>query len=102
MGHPGDEAFDPLIDDAVSKGIIVTSQNTELPKVQAKYAANGFGYVGASNYPAGHALGAEAVKRFDLKKGDRAMVWGLLSQPTRGERTKGVIEALEEAGLTVD
>jgi simple sugar transport system substrate-binding protein len=102
MGHPGDEAFDPLIDDAESKGIIVTSQNTELPKVQAKYGANGFGYVGASNYPAGHALGVEAVKRFGLKKGDRAMVWGLLSQPTRGERTKGVMDALKEAGLTVD
>ena len=102
MGHPGDEAFDPLIDDAVSKGIIVTSQNSELPKAQAKYGANGFGYVGASNYPAGHALGVQAVKVFGLKKGDRAMVWGLLSQPTRGERTKGVIEALQEAGLTVD
>jgi simple sugar transport system substrate-binding protein len=47
-------------------------------------------------------LGAEAVKRFGLKSGDRAMVWGLLEQPTRGERTKGVIDALEEAGLTVD
>jgi len=102
MGHPGDEAFDTLIDDAESKGIIVTSQNTELPKVQAKYGANGFGYVGASNYPAGHALGVQAVKVFNLKKGDRAMVWGLLSQPTRGERTKGVVDALKEAGLTVD
>ena len=30
------------------------------------------------------------------------MVWGLLSQPARGERTKGVIDALKEAGLTVD
>jgi len=39
---------------------------------------------------------------FDLKSGDRAMVWGLLSQPTRGLRTKGVIDALEEAGLVVD
>ena len=39
---------------------------------------------------------------FNLKKGDRAMVWGLLSQPTRGLRTKGVIDALKEAGLTVD
>jgi len=28
MGHPGDEAFDPLIADAESKGIIVTSMNT--------------------------------------------------------------------------
>jgi simple sugar transport system substrate-binding protein len=102
MGHPGDEAFDPLIEDAESKGIIVTSQNTELPNMIEKYAAAGFGYVGASNYTAGQALGAEAVKRFDLKSGDRAMVWGLLEQPTRGLRTKGVIDALKAAGLTVD
>lgn len=102
MGHPGDDSFDSLIDDAESKGIIVTSQNTELPKAQAKYSAKGFGYVGAVNYTAGHDLGVEAVKRFGLKKGDRAMVWGLLSQPSRGERTKGVIDAFKEAGLTVD
>jgi simple sugar transport system substrate-binding protein len=102
MGHPGDEAFDALIDDAVSKGIIVTSQNTTLDKAEAKYAANGFGYVGAELYAAGHALGAEAVKRFNLKSGDRAMVWGLLSQPARGLRTKGVIDALKGAGLKVD
>jgi simple sugar transport system substrate-binding protein len=37
MGHPGDTAFDPLIDDAESKGIIVTSMNTQLPTAQAKY-----------------------------------------------------------------
>jgi simple sugar transport system substrate-binding protein len=54
------------------------------------------------NYDAGHALGVEAVKRFGLKKGDRAMVWGLLSQPSRGLRTKGVIDAFKTAGLTVD
>jgi simple sugar transport system substrate-binding protein len=102
MGHPGDAAFDALIDDARAKGIIVTSQNTTLDKAEAKYAANGFGYVGAENYPAGHALGVEAVKRFKLKSGDRAMVWGLLSQPARGERTKGVIDALKAAGLKVD
>jgi simple sugar transport system substrate-binding protein len=102
MGHPGQEAFGPLIDDAEAQGIIVTSQNTELPDSEAKYAAMGFGYVGASNYSAGHALGVEAVKRSGLGAGDRAMVWGLLSQPTRGLRTQGVIDALTEAGLTVD
>jgi simple sugar transport system substrate-binding protein len=102
MGHPGDTAFDPLIEEAEKAGIIVTSQNTELPIMEAKYAGNGFGYVGAENYAAGHSLGAESVKRFSLKKGDLAMVWGLLEQPTRGERTKGVIDALKEAGLKVD
>ncbi|PWH13097.1 MAG: hypothetical protein DDG58_14665 [Ardenticatenia bacterium] len=102
MGHPGDEAFDPLIEDAIAQGIIVTSQNTTLPKMEEKYASKGFGYVGQDLYGSGFALGSEAVKRFGLKEGDRAMVWGLLSQPTRGLRTKGVIDALEKAGLTVD
>ena len=102
MGHPGDAAFDALIDQAEAKGIIVTSQNTTLDKAEAKYGSKGFGYVGAENYSAGHALGVEAVKRFNLKKGDRTMVWGLLSQPARGERTKGVIDALKENGCTVD
>jgi simple sugar transport system substrate-binding protein len=102
MGHPGDASFDALIDDAESKGIIVTSQNTTLEKAEAKYSSNGFGYVGAENYPAGYALGAEAVKRFSLKSGDRAMVWGLLSQPGRGQRTQGIIDALKKSGLVID
>jgi simple sugar transport system substrate-binding protein len=101
MGHPGDQAFDPLIDDAESKGIIVTSSNTQLPLAQAKYAANGFGYVGAVLYDAGYALGQEAVKRSGVQAGDKAFLWGLLSQAGRGERTKGVKDALEAAGLTV-
>ncbi len=102
MGHPGDESFDPLIDAAEKAGIIVTSQNTTLPKMEAAYAPNGFGYVGQDLYGAGFALGNEAFKRSGLKSGDRAMVWGLKSQPTRGQRTQGVIDALEKAGMTVD
>jgi simple sugar transport system substrate-binding protein len=101
MGHPGDEAFDPLIDDAESQGIIVTSMNTQLPLAQAKYAPNCFGYAGAILYNAGYALGEEAVKRSGVKAGDKAFLWGLLSQAGRGERTKGVKDALEKAGLTV-
>ena len=102
MGHPGDESFDSLIDDAEKSGIIVTSQNTPLPKAQAKYAAGGFGYVGAQLYQAGFDLGTQAFGRSGLKAGDRAMVWGLKSQPTRGQRTQGVIDALTKAGMTVD
>jgi simple sugar transport system substrate-binding protein len=86
----------------VSKGILVTSQNTPLPASEGKYKGVGFGYVGQELYQTGWALGQEAINRFDLKSGDRAFVWGLLSQPTRGERTRGVKEALEEAGLVVD
>ncbi|MBP9015209.1 MAG: substrate-binding domain-containing protein [Candidatus Atribacteria bacterium] len=102
MGHPGDDALEVHIDDAFSKGIVVTSQNTTLPRAEAKYKAQGFGYVGQELYESGVTLGKGCVNMFDLKSGDRAMVWGLLSQPTRGLRTKGVIDALEEAGLVVD
>ena len=102
MGHPGDEAYKDLVDDAEAQGIIVTAQNVQLASLQAAYGGNGFGYVGALNYEAGYNLGTEALRQFDdLTAGDQAFVWGLLSNPGRGERTQGIIDALEEAGLEV-
>ncbi len=102
MGHPGDDATDPLIDKAVAQGIIFTTANTALPKAQTKYGPEGMGYVGAPNHAAGYALGAEAAKRAGLKAGDEAFVWGLKGQGgDRGQRTVGVIEALEKAGAKV-
>ncbi len=101
MGHPGVDAFAPLVDEAEEQGIIVTSQNTQLAELQEKYASNGFGYVGAILYDAGYALGTESISRFDLQEGDQAFVWGLLAQAGRGERTQGVVDALEDAGLEV-
>ena len=102
MGHPGEEAYGPLIDEAIEKGIIVTSQNTDLPSIQEKYVGNGFGYVGQDLYGSGLTLGKTAVSKWDLQPGDKALVWGWLSQGTRGLRTKGCIDSLEEAGLIVD
>jgi simple sugar transport system substrate-binding protein len=102
MGHPGDSAFDPLIDQARSQGILVTVMNTELPKAQAKYAAQGTGYVGATLYDAGAALANEGIARGNLQSGDRVFVWGLKSQPGRGERTKGITDTLTKAGMKVD
>ena len=101
MGHPGDEAYQPIVDEAEAEGIIITSMNTQTPSLQAQYASKGYGYVGAILYDAGYALGQEAVKRAGLGTGDKAFLWGLESQAGRGERTKGVHEALNDAGLTV-
>jgi simple sugar transport system substrate-binding protein len=81
---------------------MITAQNVQLPELEAAYKSNGFGYSGALLYAQGESVGNEAIKEFGLKSGDRAMVWGLLSQAGRGERTRGVKEALEKAGLTVD
>jgi simple sugar transport system substrate-binding protein len=102
MGHPGVAAFAPLVDEARAKGIIVTSQNTTLPEIEEKYKDAGFGYVGQELYPSGVMLAKGAAKRAGLKEGDRAIVWGLLGQETRGLRTKGCIDALEEMGVVVD
>jgi simple sugar transport system substrate-binding protein len=102
MGHPGDDAFDPLIKQAEDQGILVTAMNTELQKAEGQYATGGFGYVGAVLHDAGAALANEAISRGGLKSGDRAFVWGLKSQAGRGERTQGILDALQTAGLTVD
>jgi simple sugar transport system substrate-binding protein len=101
MGHPGDTAFDPLIDTAESQGIIVTSMNTPLPLAQTKYASKGFGYAGADLYQAGYSLAQEAVKESGLKAGDTAFVWGLKAQAGRGQRTIGILDALQKDGITV-
>src|SRR6266496_3850154 len=95
MGHPGDSAFDPLIDQAESQGTAVTVMNTELPSAEAKYATKGMGYAGATLYDAGAALATETIKRGSLQAGSRVFVWGLKSQPGRGERTKGITDTLQ-------
>ena len=102
MGHPGVAAYAPLVDEARAKGIVVTSQNTTLPDIEAKYKDKGFGYVGQELYPSGVMLAQGAAKRAGLKRGDKAMVWGLIGQETRGLRSKGCVDALEELGMEVD
>ncbi len=102
MGHPGPDAFAPLVDEAMAKGIIVTSQNTSLPPIEEKYQDSGFGYVGQELYASGVMLAKGAIKRAGLRRGDRCMVWGLIAQETRGLRSKGAVDALEEAGMKVD
>lgn len=102
MGHPGVNAFKPFVEKAEEKGIIVTSQNVTLPALEKKYKSKGFGYVGQELYSSGYTLGKAAVKRAGLKKGDKALVWGLKSEPTRGKRTRGAIDALKDIGIKVD
>lgn len=102
MGHPGVIALAPLVDEAEKDGIIVTSQNTPLPTIEENFKDKGFGYVGQELYASGVTLGKAAALRAQLKKGDKAMVWGLLGQETRGLRTKGCIDALKDLGIKVD
>ncbi len=101
MGHPGDDAFDPLIDDAVEPGHHRHRHEHRAPEAEAKHAAEGTGYVGAVLHDAGCALAKEAIARGGLQSGDQVVRVGPGAQPGRGERTQGILDALEEAGLTV-
>ena len=47
-------------------------------------------------------LAEESLKRSGLKKGDRAMIWGLKRLEDRGRRARAMIRTLEEAGIVVD
>ena len=101
-GFGGDAPTDPLVEQAYAQGIVFTSLNTSLPLAQAKFAPQGFGYVGAPNYKAGADLATEAARRAQLKSGDKVFVWGLRGQGgDRGQRTVGVIEAFEKIGAKV-
>jgi simple sugar transport system substrate-binding protein len=102
MGHPGEAALSKLIDEARADGIIVTTANVDLPDSEAKYKAEGFGYVGQKLYGSGEMLGNAAFDICGLKSGDKVMVWGLLGQQGRGQRTKGIVDALKAKGIEVD
>ncbi len=101
MGHPGEDALGPLIDQARKEGIIVTTSNVDLPTYEKKYKADGFGYVGQKLYDSGFNLGRATFDTCGLKANDKVLVWGLLGQPGRGQRTQGVVDALEKAGAKV-
>ncbi len=101
MGHPGEPALGKLIDEARAAGIIVTTANVDLPTAEAKYKATGFGYVGQKLFPSGKMLAEAVMEQCGLKAGDKAMVWGLLGQQGRGERTRGIVDTLKANQVNV-
>ena len=102
IGAPGDDAYEPLIDEAFEKGINVACVDTPLPRLFKKYQSRGFGYMGPDNYNQGAMMAERSIAYFDLKKDDKVFVWGLKSIPGRGERAKGLMDVFEKAGLEVD
>ncbi|MFC1959709.1 substrate-binding domain-containing protein [Chloroflexota bacterium] len=99
MGHPGDDALMPLIEEAAAAGIVMMYQNVDVPEVRAAF---GGGYVGAKLVEQGRALGEEAIRQFGLGEGDHAIAFVPYDQPGRYYREEAVQIALEAAGVTVD
>ena len=101
MGHPGEDAMGPLVDQAESLGIVVTSGNNPLPNIETKYQTKGFGYAGADLYAGGYLTG-QAMVTAGLKSGDEALVYDIWHQEGRSKSSQGVFDALEAAGLKVE
>ncbi len=101
MGHPGEDAFGPLVDDAESQGIIITSGNNPLPNIAAKYQTKGFGYAGADLHAGGFLTG-QAMIAAGLKKGDTAVVYDIWHNAGRSVSSQGIVDALTAAGVVVD
>jgi len=101
MGHPGEDAFGPLVEEAISRGIIVTSGNNPFPTLEPKYQAYGFGYAGADLYQGGYLTG-QAMVAAGLQPGDEALVYDIWHEELRSRSPQGIKDALEEAGVIVD
>jgi simple sugar transport system substrate-binding protein len=101
MGHPGEDAFAALVDDAESQGIIITSGNNPLPGLEAKYQNKGFGYAGSDLYEGGFLTG-QAMVAAGLKSGDEAVVYDIWHNEGRSKSSQGLFDALTKAGLKVE
>jgi simple sugar transport system substrate-binding protein len=102
MGHPGNDAFASLVADAEKRGIVVTSGNSPLTKLKDQYVGSGFGYAGVDLYEGGKLTAQKMIELGGLKKGDKALEYGLRAQAERGRSDQGLYDTLKAAGLDVD
>jgi simple sugar transport system substrate-binding protein len=101
MGHPGEDAWTPLVDEAIAQGILITSGNNPMPTLEAKYQSVGFGYAGADLYAGGYLTG-QAMVAAGLQPGDEALVYDIWHQEGRSVSSQGLYDALTDAGLVVE
>lgn len=101
MGHPGEDAMRPLVEEAIAAGITVTSGNNPLPTLEAEFQTLGFGYAGADLYDGGYLTG-QAMVAAGLQAGDKALVYDIWHQEGRSVSSQGLYDALVDAGLEVE
>ena len=94
MGHSGTDAMRKFLDQAKADGVIVVTNNTQLP-------GTGLSYFGLDNYAAGELLGERMVAA-GLKKGDKAVVYGEFTNISHGDISRGTMEQFDKAGVTYD
>lgn len=103
VGMAPDDAIQEYVEAGLAKGIVITGYNSINERMVDEHLAEGFGYVGADLYGSGHTVGVQAALRSGAAAGSKALVMGYLGESgTRGERTQGIIDGLEENSIEVD
>ena len=99
MGHPGADAWAPLVKEAVDQGITVTNGNASIDPLFAEYQTKGFGYIGVELFEGGYMTGKAMVEKGKLKAGDKAVVYGHFASGRRAS-DDGVVKALITSSST--
>lgn len=102
--NPGYDALIPIIQDAVEKGIIITTQNNYVSEFVDEYYPQGCGFVGIeNNVQNGRTLAKYVYERYDIQPGDRVCDWALWGYPAGAvQRDEGFADYFEEMGCIVD
>jgi simple sugar transport system substrate-binding protein len=98
------DALEAFAMEANDSGIIMTGILDNRKDVQQKFVLDGFGYVGWTEpYEEGIKLASYVYEKYNLKSGDRCVLWSLWQMPfAQIARSHGVAEYFEEKGLKVD
>ena len=88
------EAFAPVIDAAVDKGIPVLTFDSDAP------TSKRLAYIGTNNYEAGKVAGEEAVKLFP-KGGNFVAFVGNMSADNARQRYQGFVDATKDHNITM-
>lgn len=88
------EAFAPVIDSAVDKGVPVLTFDLDAP------TSKRLAYIGTNNYEAGKVAGAEAIKLFP-NGGNFVSFVGNMSADNARQRYQGFVDAVKDHNITM-
>lgn len=100
MAFAGYEANAALLEEAAKKGIYVSLANVNMKQARERWWY--IGYTGIEPLSNGYNAAMEAVKRFDLKSGDRAGIMSASFELPVKNRAHGLEDGFNDAGLIVD
>jgi simple sugar transport system substrate-binding protein len=102
LGMMGEEPSRPILEDALDLGIIVTGYHWGFPTFEKEFKDQGFANFWMDFSTTGIAHAQATIDGAGLKAGDRVLLYDHIGPDPRILITEGIVDTLEEAGITVD